>query len=286
MTTVSAQPASFPRPFFLPSRPGKLFAVHHLPADEHAHWGNLLVVPAFNEEMNRCRSMVTLLGQRLGGLGVGTLVLDLYGTGDSAGEHGDASWELWRDNVHQGIDWLDGQAGACIGVLGIRLGFALAVDALRDEPHERALIAWQPVVDGKSYFTQFMRAKIAANMDRTDIPRETTADMRARLAAGQGIEVAGYAIRPELAGPIDRLQLGELIPSATAPIVWFEKGAEPTGGISPASQKTLDAWQQAGRTASTATFDGPAFWSLYERAVSPDLIEKTADWVGKLRTAS
>ncbi|MFZ1244245.1 MAG: hypothetical protein WAR41_04195 [Azonexus sp.] len=353
--------ASSPRPFFLPSGLGRIFAVYHAPNGDAEPWGNVLVVPAFNEEMNRCRSMVTVQAQALAQLGVGTLVIDLYGTGESDGEYGDARWDIWIENVRQGIEWLDVQPGGCTGLLGIRLGVALALSALHQDQKKRTLIAWQPVVDGKSCLTQFMRMRIAANMDRTDIPKDTTAGMRAQLAEGRSIEVAGYEIHPELATSIENLRLTELFPSesvsiAWQPIVdgkscltqfmrmriaanmdrtdipkdttagmraqlaegrsievagyeihpelamsieslrlselippesvsiaWLEKGGGEENEISPASKCLLAAWQPAGRTTEVIPFDGPAFWALYERFLAPDLVKKTSDWVQLLR---
>lgn len=278
---MSVNIASLPRPFFLSGTAGRIFAVYHEPRGDIAPWGNVLVVPPFNEEMNRCRSMVTIQAQALAERGVGTLVIDLYGTGESDGEYGDARWPIWIDNVRQGIEWLDAQAGGCLGLLGIRLGVPLALAALQqDGGQRRSLIAWQPVVDGKTYFTQFMRMRIAANMDRTDIPKETTSGMRAQLSAGRSIEVAGYEIHPELAMAIDDLRLADVRPPESVSTIWFEKGGDEEGAsVSPASRKLLDAWQLAGTEATVSLFDGPAFWALHDRFLAPDLINKTGEWV-------
>ena len=234
--------------------------------------------------MNRCRSMVTMQAQTLARLGVGTMVIDLHGTGESDGEYGDARWDIWNDNVRQAIDWLDTQAGGCTGLLGIRLGVPLALTALQQDHKKRALIAWQPVVDGKTYFTQFMRMRIAANMDRTDIPKESTSAMRAQLTAGNSIEIAGYEIHPELAMAIDNLRLSELPPSVSTSMAWFEKGGSAENPIPPASEKILETWRLAGRTPEIVVFEGPAFWALHERFFALDLVKKTSDWVQLLRS--
>ncbi|NTV70750.1 MAG: hydrolase 2, exosortase A system-associated [Azonexaceae bacterium] len=276
---------SKPRPFFLPSSLGRIFCVYHEPVGDVKPWGNVLIVPGFNEEMNRCRSMVTNLSKTLAQQGLGTLVIDLYGTGESDGEYGDARWEIWIDDIHRAADWLDAQPGACLALLGIRLGFSLAVSAAREGQKTRALIAWQAVVDGKSYFTQFMRMKIAANMDRTDIPKETSGEMRAQLAAGSPIEIAGYEINPELGNALDNLKLGDLPPPEASKIMWLEKAAGAENALSPASGKLIETWQQAGRAAEVMLFDGPAFWALHERFLAPDLVTKTADWLQQFRPA-
>lgn len=275
-----------PQPFFLPGQQGRLFCVYHRPLGDVRPWGNVLVVPGFNEEMNRCRSMVTIQAQALAVQGIGTLVMDFHGTGESDGEHGEANWAGWLDDIRSAIDWLDDQAGGCIALLGIRLGFPLAVSALRGDSKGRALIAWQAVVDGKSYFTQFMRMKIAGNMDRVDLPKETTGGMRAQLAAGERIEIAGYEIHPELGVAIDQLKLADLLPPSTTKIAWFEKAGGSEGTLSPASEKLIDAWQLAGANAEVMLFDGPAFWALHDRYLAPELVQMTTDWLTRLRPAA
>jgi exosortase A-associated hydrolase 2 len=276
---------SKPRPFFLPSSAGRIFCIYHQPSGDVQTWGNVLVVPGFNEEMNRCRSMVTIQAQALARQGLGTLVIDLYGTGESDGEYGDARWDTWLEDIRCATAWLDDQSGGCVALLGIRLGFPLAVSAVRNVPKTRALIAWQGVADGKSYFTQFMRMKMAANMDRTDIPKETSGSMRAQLAAGSSIEIAGYEINPELSMALDNLKLAELLPPETSKVIWFEKAVEPESVLSPASEKLLDSWQKSGRTIETQFFDGPAFWALHDRFIAPDLVTKTSGWLQQFRPA-
>lgn len=271
-------------PFFLPGDHGRIFAVHHEPAGEVSQCGHVLVVPSFNEEMNRCRSMVTILAQALARHGVGTLVVDLHGTGESDGEYGDARWGTWIGDIRKGIEWLDSRPGGCISLLGIRTGVPLAVAAMQGYPNPRALIAWQPVVDGKTYFTQFMRMRIAANMDRTDIPRETTEEMRAQLAAGQSIEIAGYEVHPELAAAIEKARLVDLIPPEGVPVAWFEKAVGADNALAPASRKVLEVWGAGGGALAARTFEGPAFWALHDRFIAPDLVQMTSEWVKQLRS--
>lgn len=274
---------SAPQPFFLTTSEGRLFAVYHEPVG--AIRGNVLVVPAHNEEMNRCRSMVTMQAQELARHGVGTLVVDLFGTGESDGQYNDARWELWLDNVRQARAWLGNKPGDCLALLGIRLGVPLAFESILGETLTPALIAWQPVIDGKQYFTQFMRMRIAGNMDRTDIPKETSSTLRASLNEGKSIEIAGYEIHPEMAAALDNMRLAGLGPAPDVSVAWFEKGNGEGLEISPASRQLLDAWQQAGAQVAVESFDGPAFWALHDRFTAPDLIQKTSSWVQSLLEA-
>ena len=115
-------------PFFLPSRRGALFAIDHPPssAGEQA----VLYIPPFAEEMNKARRMVALQAAELARSGCRVLLLDLYGTGDSAGDFRDARWEFWLDDLTRAVEWLAGQGGRRVTLLGLRAGCLLALDLL------------------------------------------------------------------------------------------------------------------------------------------------------------
>jgi exosortase A-associated hydrolase 2 len=270
-------------PFFLDTPSGRLFAVHHRPKAGLPCHGQVLVAQGFNEELNRCRSMVTLQAQAFAALGIGTLVVDFLGTGDSAGEYRDGRWQTWIDNLQAGLDWLSGQPGGQRAVLGIRMGVLLAADLLqRQENSQLGLIAWQPVIDGKQHFTQFLRIRVAAQMERTDLAKETTGSLRQRLADGNTVEVGGYEVHPELAAAIEAAHLAQFIPLPGTPVLWLEQvnpgATEPT----PANQKLLAAWQAAGVEPETALYEDPPFWQVHERAVSPKSLELTTRWLSGL----
>lgn len=271
-------------PLFLDTPGGRIFAAYHAPATPR---GNVLCIPSFNEEMNRCRSMVTLQALAFADAGYGTLVIDPFGTGDSAGGYGDARWEAWLSNITGGIDWL-ADKGGCKALLGIRNGVLLAAEWLHthDTVGQPALIAWQPITDGKQYFTQFLRMRIAANMDRTDLPKETTAMMREQLATGQPIEVAGYEIHPELAAALDARKLANFPPPAGTPIAWLEQIAPGADLPSAAGAKVLAAWEAKGVSAEVKGFEGQAFWQLHERALALDIIQLTTEWLQNVKGAA
>lgn len=267
-------------PFFLPSPGGSLFAVLHRPADGVAVRGHVLVVPPFNEEMNRCRSMVTLQARELAQRGLCTLLLDLHGTGDSAGEYGDARWATWLDNLRAALAWLAARPGGCVALLGIRLGAILAAEVMATaELAPPALVLWQPVVDGKMHMNQFLRVRMAAQLDRPDLPKETTATMRKQLEAGDSIEVAGYELHPDLVRAIDGANLVKLKP-APRHALWLENVAADPGAEMPApALAAAKAWAEAGIAAEMRPYTGPAFWQLHERVLTPSIVEITTAWL-------
>jgi exosortase A-associated hydrolase 2 len=263
-------------PFFLDTPNGRLFAVYHRPAKQQPVRGHILCIPPFAEEMNRCRSMITLQAQAFAQIGMGTLLVDLHGTGDSAGEYRDAQWAIWLQDIRTSAAWLAEQPGGCLALWGIRLGVILAAESLRRAVAPgAALLAWQPVADGQSHLTQFLRIRLAAQMDRPYLPKETTASLRQQWAAGQSVEVAGYEIHPELAAALDAARLGDRVPPLETRILWIEQAGSQAPQLSLSSQKVVQAWRAAGLTPDIRLFEGMAFWQHYDRALAPDAIAAT-----------
>ncbi len=276
----SAEAMDGVEPFFIDSAGGPLFCVHHRPPKTVEARGQVLVALPFNEEMNRCRSLVTLQARAFAAIGVGTLVVDLFGTGDSGGEYRDARWDVWLENLETGLRWLDGQPGSRRAVLGIRLGGILAAQLLRQRADAGlSLMLWQPVIDGAQNFNQFLRIRLAAQMQRADLPKETSASLRQQLAEGKNIEIAGYEIPPQLATAIEAANLKTLAPPAGTPVFWLEqRGVD--ASLPPASQKLHSAWAEAGVHPTVALYDGPAFWQVYERDIAGHAVELTTEWLG------
>lgn len=269
-------------PFFLDTPNGRLFMAHHRPRDVSKIRGHVLVVPPFNEEMNRCRSMMTLQAQALAAFGFGTLIIDLHGTGDSDGEYRDARWEIWLSDIVTAQQWLMAQPGGLKAILGIRLGAILASTAHAElgKP-DVALVLWQPVLDGKVHLTQFFRVRMAARLDRPDLPKETTASMRQQLASGLTLEVAGYEIHPALAEAIEGASLAGHPLLAGSSALWLENASPEKLEIPLASRNALQTWNAAGAAVDVIAYPGPAFWQVHERVIGATIIEKTGCWLNE-----
>ena len=259
---------------------GRLFALHHQPAAGVTVRGHVLCALPFNEEMNRCRSMVTLQAQALAQTGIGTLVVDLQGTGDSEGGYVDARWSAWLDNLAAGHAWLQAQPGGCVALWGIRLGAILAAELhARLADPALALLLWQAVSEGKVHLNQFMRVKIAAQMDRTDLPKLTTATMRQEWETGRSVEILGYEIHPALASAIEAATLQAVTLAEGTPVFWLEQSTGNGNELSVPSRKLLQTWPGDGVALTTAMFEGPPFWQAHERAVASDAVTRTTRWL-------
>jgi exosortase A-associated hydrolase 2 len=264
-------------PFYLSGPAGPLFAIYHLPNPDADRGDGLVYVPPFAEEMNRCRRMAALQARALAASGVGVLLLDLHGTGDSGGDFRDARWCTWLRDVETGADWLQRQGRSRVGAWGLRLGALLAAELASRGGRFDRLLLWQPVVSGEAMMTQFLRVRIAAALGDAGT-RETTKLLREKLRSGDSIEVAGYELHAELWAAIDTARLDRLPPTTTA-VDWVELVPE-QGRSTAGSERVTKKWREAGVQLSASTVVGQPFWSLQETTVVPELIAATSALFG------
>lgn len=275
MSTSAATPL---QPFYLNGRAGPLFAIYYRPLGTPHPGGDVLLVQPFGEELNRCRAMVSMQARKLASAGIGTLVLDGYGTGDSGGSFSDGCWELWSDDLRRGIEWLRGEGHGCRTLWGIRLGALMATQLAAADRGIQRLLLWQPVTDAKAFFTQFLRIRIAAELQQAGGIR-TTDELRRRSAAGETLEVSGFTISPTLAAQLDQVRLPPPEALKGTRVGWFEVLAAADSTVPRASLKVAESWQLAGVPVDLGRVVGPAFWQLYERVVAQDLIAASHEWL-------
>lgn len=269
------------RTFMLKGSRAELCAVYYPPSEDAPPRGDVLVVPPFAEEMNRCRAMVSMQARAWAHQGIGTLVLDLYGTGDSAGEFVEATWDQWLEDLRRGIAWLDAQANGCRALLALRLGAVMAGELARGCAGVRNVLLWQPVLSGKTFYTQFLRIRIAAEMSLPDRVKSTQ-ELRQLSAGGQAVEVSGYEVGAALATALDAVALDTTAWPTNMQIDWFEVSADSDPALTPASLKAIESLQTAGIAVHVQAVAGPAFWQVHERELAPQLIEamvrRTGAW--------
>lgn len=266
-------PTDATQPFVLHAASGPLHATYFAPCGAPHPAGDILVVPAFAEEMNRCRAMVALQARQLAQLGMGTLVLDPYGTGDSSGDFVDADWEGWKADLQAGLAWLRQYGQGCSSLWGLRLGALMATQLAQEDPHVQRLLLWQPVLNGKTFYTQFLRIRIAAELNLPDRVKSTN-ELRQRTAQGESIEVSGYRIGPRLAQQLDDTVLDDKA-FARIQTHWFEVLQSAESVVAPAALQTIERLRATGASIQLGTPIGPAFWHVHERELTPALLEAT-----------
>lgn len=256
-------------PFFLDAGPGQRYCLFHAPRG--ACRGALLYLHPFAEEMNKSRRMAALQARALAAQGYGVLQIDLHGCGDSDGDFAEARWDGWKQDVAAGSNWLREKLGVPVGLWGLRLGALLALDYARQAAHPvERLLLWQPVHAGSAFLTQFLRLRLASDMLGEDGKDQGgTRALRAALARGEPLEIAGYVLSPELAQAIDALDAAAMAPPC--PVDWFEMVAAEGRPLPPAAARITAGWPACG----THLVAGPQFWSTQEIAEAPALLAAT-----------
>ncbi len=267
------------QPCFITGASGNLFVLHFPPNGNRNTRRGLLFFPPFAEELNKSRRMIILQARRCAELGYSVLLLDLYGTGDSAGDFGQASWLQWRQDILTGVHWLLDHGVQKVDFWGLRTGALLALDVAREFGSSGILdhiLLWNPVLKGQVFVTQFLRLRMAADLANNEKGRGIdTKQLRAALLRGEIVEVAGYDLNPELVLPLESLDLQELRPRPSVRVDWFELTAE-NRPMSLASTKLVEAWRDADVQVDIRQVVGEAFWSTPEITLAPDLLDATS----------
>lgn len=269
-----------PQAFFLRVGDGQRFCLFHPPHGAMPR-GLVVYIHPFAEEMNKARRMAALQSRALARAGYAVLQIDLLGCGDSSGDFGDATWQVWVNDVVQGSVWLRARCGAAgaanapLWLWGLRAGCLLAAEAAPHLGEACNFLLWQPPPSGRLLLQQFLRLKVAGDM-LSGRAKGVMDQLRQTLNSGSPVEVAGYVLGVELASG---LELAELTPPVcmgeVRHLVWLEVSPREDAGVSPVSAKTLAHWQQSGYKVDSCFVSGPAFWQTTEIEDAPGLIDAT-----------
>lgn len=257
--------------FFLPAAHGEQrLCLFHAPAGEPR--SRVIYLHPFAEEMNKSRRMAALACRALAEAGHAVLQIDLRGCGDSSADFGDASWADWQADVRLALDWLDARVpGAPLWLWSLRAGALLATaDWGRPVNH----LFWQPMASGKLALQQFLRLKLAAEMSGGGSKGLMEA-LKAELAAGRPVKIAGYRLGSSLAAGLESSKLAPT--GAPARVEWLELSTREDATLTPVSEQAIKAWQEAGWQVRARLVQGPGFWATSEIELAPALIAATVE---------
>lgn len=278
--------SAHPQAFFMKTAAGQRFCLYHGAAIQSR--GNILYVHPFAEEMNKTRHMAAEQARQLSAAGWSVLQMDLTGCGDSEGDFGDATWALWQADLRAGWDWLKethGEQEPC-WIWGSRFGALLAADFAEQHAMDAAgLLLWQPVTSGAQHLKQFLRLRTVQNlMSSADEAKpigkaESVQSLLAELSAGQSLEIAGYRLNPQLAIPMQAMDLSRMV-IVPAQIHWLDVASQVPAALAPVSQRLAEAWRQQGKQVNLAVVTGPSFWQTQEIEFCPELLKATCAVMG------
>ena len=249
--------------FFLPAAEGVRFCLYHAPQTPPR--AGVVFVPAFAEEMNKSRHLVAQASRRLAAMGVGVLLIDLKGCGDSSGLFEEATWDDWRADIQLAVEFMQQRGHQDLTLWGMRLGALLAAQCAAELSQAVArCLLWQPVAQGDTHLTQFLRLRVANAMLSGTKGTESGKELRAQLAAGDSLEIAGYRLSPSMAASMEQLSLEALRPPC--PVHWFEVVAEDGRALPPAALRVIAAWREQGTTVAVTPLVAESFWGATNAA--------------------
>jgi len=225
---------------------------------------SILLLPPWAEELNRCRYWLACQARYWQQQGIATLIVDLYGTGDSHGDFADARLDIWHDNLNEQWQWLTEQTGVAPWLWAVRGGsLFLPQLMLLDSP---GWLLWQPLLRGDHWLNQWLRMKfIQQQMTKQPV---TMGNLRQQLME-QGLTMGGYFWSAALAKQLTTLRLDAagLLPKR---IIW-----QSLQTLSPAEYKLLIAWQQTTHCVHNHWPSGP-FWQMPAALINNELLQ--APW--------
>ena len=260
--------------FYLSSQWGQIFFLHYPESSAEARRRAVIHVPAFAEEMNKSRRMTALLGRKLAAQGIGVLVIDLPGTGDSSGEFGEATWNSWCESVLLAREWLEQNGYSRISLWGLRTGGCVSLAAASGSELAWERFDWvQPVGRGSVFLSQFLRLRVAEKMfSGNKAARETGEELKSMLERGETLEIAGYDLSPDIYEGLNQFNAANLSPKLFRRVSLYDIRTNEAGKPSPAVSRLADKWKLEGVDCHVDVLQGEPFWITQEISVCEPLV--------------
>lgn len=264
--------------FYLPVKGGECFCVLREPVGRDAE-GVLLHLPAFGDEMNKSRAMTARAARALAGAGFAVLQVDLFGCGDSSGDHAGATFARWAENASSALSWLRRRHGDVkVWLWPLRAGALLVPPLLEGWAPQAALLLWQPVLSGAQQLNLLLRQHVAVDMLADAGRRTGMRALRERLRAGETLEIGGYAVSPRLADDLERAAF-DVPATHSGRAAWIEVSPSASSSLTPAASEKIEHLRNAGVLVTEKVVPGPSFWKSTEIEFADALVPASVDAV-------
>jgi len=158
----------------------------------------LVVSPLASEAVGSRRALVQMV-RALAARGHGALLIDPRGTGESAGEPEDVTFDGLCDDLRLGLAELERRfPAASLNLLAFRYASAAALAIADGVDSPARLLLIDPCLDPQAALRQDLRHEIARRVMRRGSAGESREDLLAQLARGEAIVVDGQRLSPAL----------------------------------------------------------------------------------------
>jgi exosortase A-associated hydrolase 2 len=260
------------RPFYFGPPALRLFGIHDAPQTDAGRESSVVLCYPHGRDYASAFRAYRTLATRLTRAGFHVLRFDYFGTGDSTGDIGEASFKQWIADVVAAVDEVRGSLGhSSVSLVGLRLGATLAAMAATECRDVDRLVLWEPVVRGDEYVTTLLarhREWFQANVRRR-------ADAR-RLSVDD--EALGYRFTESFRNELERVDLSALVmrPAHDILIVSQHDNAE--------HARLAQRLQELGAAVEAKRVEGPKIWSTtpgLEQGLVPNrVLQAIVDWLG------
>ena len=273
--------------FFFKNSTYNLFGCLHKPDKPERRNGiGLVICSPFAEEKLWSHRVIVNFARCLANNGFSVLRFDYMGHGDSEGSFEDSDIETRLSDIKCAVDIIKEQFEIHkIGLLGLRLGAALAAVYAERDLTLAFLVLWEPIIHVETYLKQCLRANLATQMSTYKKIKYTRKQMIEDFKAGKNINIDGYLMSADLfqqassidlvkrtleySGPVNIMHISK-IDNVKAPI-----------GITELHQK----YKQKNSSAELNIITEEPFWqsvkAYYQK--SDNLFNATLDFFNKIQ---
>lgn len=253
----------------------RLHSVFYSPPGTVARGVVVFCHPLFDEQKSACRPMVDA-AREFTRNGLASLRFDLVGCGDSEGDLDAVKLADWRSNIRTAVEFAREKTVGPVGLLGLRLGGALALMAGEELAMLDFLVLWEPALDGRAYLQAALRKQKIRDMMVSGKPSETRRSREEQITQEGIIDFDGFPVGSALYREISAIDLG------TTPKIF--KGDLLIVQVAPLEQPSqslrrfADTYRLTGKK-ELAAIRMPPFWNQVGVVDVSVLVRRTAAWL-------
>ncbi len=182
-------------PMFFANGTCRLFGVLHEPVGPPSGAAWVFCHPFAEEKLWTHRVYVSF-ARLLAARGVWVLRFDMTGNGDSEGQFSETSVDTMLSDIDCAIDHLEQLSGIGrgMGLLGLRLGAALAALAAERSQKIDNLVLWEPIVDGAKYMQEMLRVNLTTQSAVYKEIRHNREALVRMMREGATVNIDGYEL--------------------------------------------------------------------------------------------